>query len=258
MLAISRPDYIRCRLGSGTDRDLKNHQSNLEIFYAETSALSSGYPGLMNVISKDEALRAGRLRLDNDRETYITCHALLRLVIAQRLKVDPKEISFTNGLNNKPYIMGDPLFFNLTHTRESFSFAISDNKFIGIDLENSDQDIEFHSVARSFFSSKECGYIFRSAEGAKNRFFVLWTRKEALLKALGTGIIDDLTNIEVSGRDNSIDWNSLGGSVPDPAISTMFLYTRKIGTHFLSIAVPQRDSIKFYHLNKKNIVSYLR
>ena len=51
---------------------------------------------------------------------------------------------------------------------------------------------------KHILAKKNINYICRSKEEAIDRFFLLWTRKEALLKALGTGIINNLKRVNVS------------------------------------------------------------
>jgi phosphopantetheinyl transferase len=257
MLTISRPEYIKCSFGSGSGTAFLKYRGELEIFYADTRDLSSRYTDIQKYISGNEQARADKFHFDQDRETYITCHAMLRLVLAQFLNLNPLEISYKIGSNNKPGIKDDPVYFNVTHTREAFAFTVSREFNVGIDLENINQDIEISSVARSYFSKKEREYIFNLATGSKERFFQLWTRKEALLKALGTGIINNLTEVEVSGRDNPINIKSFDNLVIDSSSHNLFLYSKKIKNYYLSIAIPCKASIKFYHLNQKSILSYL-
>lgn len=254
---INNPDFIKCSFGSESDAASMLNAGKLEVFYADTKDLSSKYTDLKQYISYDEQLRADKFYSDKDRETYIICHAILRLVLVQYLNVKPLEISFKKGINNKPYLVGDPIYFNLTHTRNGFAFALSKDFYVGIDLEEINQGIDIHSIAKSFFSPEEHGYIFGSKSGVYNRFFLLWTRKEALLKALGTGIINNLKQVEVSGRNNIINKESFENLVSDYALHKLFMYSKRIRNYYLSIAIPRRASINFFRLNSINIVSYL-
>jgi 4'-phosphopantetheinyl transferase len=256
MIIIKKPDYIRCRLGSGPDNRKKSAYCNLEVFYAETSGLFSRYPNLKDFISKDERLRAERFRFDSDRETYIACHSLLRLAIAERLNVNPFEINYISGYNKKPLVEGNSMFFNITHTKHTFAFAISENDFVGIDLESFTQDMEVRSIARRFFSKKESEFIFKSKTGINKRFFLLWTRKEAMLKALGFGITNNLPEMEVSEKDNHIKQKALKNLKSDHRISDVYIYSKMIKNYYLSIALPHKASINFYFLNKDNIISF--
>ncbi len=257
MFKITDPDYVKCSFGSGYETSSNLYKGKLDVFFAETRDLRSRYPELKNFISCDEQIRADKFRFDKNRETYLACHALLRLVLAQCLNVSPLEISYQNGINNKPGLVGDPIYFNVTHTKEAFAFAISRDFYVGIDLEDVNQFIDIHNIIESFFSKKEREYILNQQTETKNRFFLLWTRKEALLKALGTGIINNLTQIEVSEQENFINKKSFDNLVSDSAFNEHFIYSKKLWNYYLSIATPHKATINFYHMNKENIVSYL-
>ena len=103
----------------------------------------------------------------------------------------------------------------------------------------------------------ECEYILGSQFEARDRFFLLWTRKEALLKAIGTGIITDLTQVEVSEHESFVNKKSLGKLVFDSAFNRHFIYSKKFLNYYLSIAIPQKSEIIFNELTVENIESYL-
>lgn len=257
MLIISRSNCIRCFFDFRSEGGSKFNSGKLNVFYAETKDLSTRYSDLKNYITNDENLRAEKFHFEQDRETYISCHAVLRLVLAQNLNVKPLEIRYKIGLNNKPSLIGDQIYFNVTHTKDAFAFAVSSVFYVGIDLEDINRRVDIHSIVKSFFSKKEQEYIFKSKNGARNRFFLLWTRKEALLKSIGTGIINNLTQIEVSEQENLIKNKSLDNLVSDYLLTEHFIYSKKLSNYWLSIATPHRTTININLLNKDKIVSYL-
>ena len=259
MLIVPRTDCIRCYFDSGS-RTLSEFDSNeLNVFYAETKHLSSRYLDIKRYITNDEALRANKFLFDEDRETYISCHAMLRLILANELNTNPSGILMINGKDNKPGLQGNPVYFNITHTREAFALTISRHYYVGIDMEKVNPGLDFYSIVKTYFSKRESDFILQSESEAKNRFFLLWTRKEALLKALGTGIINELTQIEVSGPENSINKKSLENMLidSDSVSNEHFIYSRKLQENYLSVAIPCKATININHLNDENIVSYL-
>lgn len=257
MLRISPADCISCCF----DSDIKTNQivcfSDVEVFFSETKDIKSRCPELKNFITRLEQSRAAKFYFDEDRETYISCHALLRLILSKKLNTDPLDILFINERNTKPGLMGNPIYFNITHTSEAFAFAISRYHYLGIDLENSQRSIDFSSVIDTFCSERERKFILESHDDTSDRFFLIWTRKEALLKALGTGIIADLVYIEVSDHKNIINKKSLVNLVGDSVFNEHFIYSGKVLNFFLSVALPQRAQIIINKINDENINSFL-
>jgi phosphopantetheine--protein transferase-like protein len=259
MFIISNPDYVRCSFGSGDETSSDPDKGRVDVFFAETKDLSPRYIDIKKFISPDEQFRADKFHFDKNRETYITCHAILRSVLAKSMNISPLEVTYGYGLNNKPSIPGNPLYFNITHTKEAFAFAVSNDFNVGIDLERINQNTDILPVMESFFSKKEREYILmpKTDPEIRNRFFQLWTRKEALLKAFGTGIIDNLAQVEVSENGNLLNRKLFDKLNFDTEITTHFLYSKKIGNSYLSIAIPDKALICFNHLNIENINSYL-
>jgi 4'-phosphopantetheinyl transferase len=229
----------------------------VEAFFAKTKDISSEFFRLKKYIDDMDRLKANKLHFDADRETYLFCHTLLRLILSRKLNYDPLGISIIYDKNNKPRLEGDSLFFNISHTREAFAFAISERSEVGIDLEKVDKNIDFKSIIGSFFSSEERGFILESPFESRNKFFLLWTRKEALLKAIGTGIISNPSHIEVFRQKNILSEKSLDNLVDDSIVCDHYIYSEKILNYYLSVAVPQRAKVLLHQLNVPKIKSYL-
>lgn len=87
----------------------------------------------------------------------------------------------------KPYIK-DKKKFNISHSGEYIVVAFSDKK-IGVDIE-AIANFDVTSLT-TYFHSEEMKCIKESPD-PKETFFILWTRKEAYLKAIGNGIIDGI------------------------------------------------------------------
>jgi 4'-phosphopantetheinyl transferase len=99
----------------------------------------------------------------------------------------------------------------MSHSKGMAAYAIASKRDVGIDLEYM-RDIPFMELSRSFLSTNENAYL-RSvpAEELLNVFFMLWTRKEAYLKAIGEGFHAELNEIDVC-FNNKIRQLHSGGS----------------------------------------------
>jgi 4'-phosphopantetheinyl transferase len=247
---------ISCRFDSDNKIVSNAGLGKTEVYFIETKDIKSRYAELRNFTTSREQLKGDKFYFDEDRETYISCHALLRLILSKKLNIDPLYIPFINGRNTKPGLIGNPIYFNITHTREAFALAISRYYYVGIDLEKSSRNIDFSSVIETVFSKREREFILESPDDSRDRFFLIWTRKEALLKSLGTGIITDITHIEVYDHKNIIN-KSLGYLVGDSVFHEHFIYSCKVLNYFLSVALPQRVEIKINQINGENINSFL-
>jgi phosphopantetheine--protein transferase-like protein len=246
-------NYIRCCFDEAINDlpDLKD--MSVQFYLGQTEDLIPLLPMLRVLLSQDERLRADKFHFESDRNTYVLCHSLLRKVISNKLLKDPSEVKIIYDANKKPWLNGNPLFFNLSHTRDAFAFAISDNVRIGIDLENFDRNIDFKAIIRTFFSIGEEKFILEDQEKSRDRFFLLWTRKEAFLKALGTGIIDTLQDVEVFRNENYIKRESFKNILDENYFCDHFIYSMKADNNYLSVAVPAKSKILIYHLTPESL-----
>lgn len=229
-----------------------------EIFFARTKDIISELSVIWNYITDSDKSRADKFHCEDDRNTWLFCHTLLRIVIAERLNVDPAGILIITDKNNKPLIKGEPLFFNLSHTRDAFCFIISDRFRVGIDLEKINRKIDFESIAETFFSRNEREFIMESCTGSRERFFLLWTRKEALLKAIGTGIIPNLQGIEVFRDINVIPKGNFEDLADNYESCDYYIYSNEIYDYYLSVAVPHKVIIHMHYLNAEEVKSFVR
>lgn len=104
--------------------------------------------------------------------------------------------------SGKPFLAPprEGLQFNLTHTRDVTLFVFAWGTRVGIDVEWRHRDVNVEPLAKRFLSAAERVEILASEDGAerRERFLRCWTRKEALLKAIGTGLAGGLEKFTVS------------------------------------------------------------
>jgi 4'-phosphopantetheinyl transferase len=81
------------------------------------------------------------------------------------------------------------LCFNLSHPQGVALYAIARGREVGIDIERRREDFASLAVAERFFSPDEVTMLKSLAPDLRtSAFFNCWTRKEALIKALGEGL----------------------------------------------------------------------
>ena len=147
-------------------------------------------------LSEDEAARAARFVRPRDGNAYRAGRGRLREILGELTGVAPSNLRFDYGPEGKPALPGGPLF-NLSHTGPYACLAVSADTQLGLDIEQ-EREIE-DDVARRFFSPTE--YAALSAlpvTGWRAGFYRCWTRKEALVKALGGGLSIPLDAFDVT------------------------------------------------------------
>ena len=152
--------------------------------------LHSG-PKASQMVSREDRDRALRFRFDVDRRRFLASRASLRSLLARYAGVRPGDISFRYGPQGKPELAdaSSGLRFNVSHSGGRMVIALTWHADIGVDVEQVRPVADHLSLARTVFSEEELDELGAAAEAA-SAFLRGWTRKEALLKALGTGLGD--------------------------------------------------------------------
>ena len=105
---------------------------------------------------------------------------------------NPSLHNLTFNEYGKPIISG--IYFSISHTENITLLAASISNECGIDIEKI-KVVEI-ILYKDYFTAEEWTAINCSAELYKT-FYQLWTRKEAIIKLIGTGISEALKDIDV-------------------------------------------------------------
>ena len=153
-------------------------------------------------LDEDELERWERYKVDRPRREFALCRAALRYLLCRRLGCTNSKLSFVAGDHGKPSarINGAsvPVRFNVSHSDPHGLITIAAGKRVGVDVEAGMWQRDFDGIARIVFGPNECAEIASvRGEQKAHLFFRFWTLKEALVKALGTGLSINLREFEI-------------------------------------------------------------
>ncbi len=161
-------------------------------------------------LSAGDAARAERFRVAERRHAFTRGRLLARHLVARYLGRPEPGVELSVHANGKPFVVtapdDPPLEISLSHSSDVLLVAVSLAGEVGVDAERIDPAIDHQAIARRFFAAEETAAIAacdpREREAA---FFRCWTRKEALVKALGDGLARSLAAfaVQVTGEGES-------------------------------------------------------
>ncbi|HWA22965.1 MAG TPA: 4'-phosphopantetheinyl transferase superfamily protein [Caulobacterales bacterium] len=154
-------------------------------------------PGALAVLSKPERARASRFAFPVHGARYVAARSGLRRVLATYRGVSAADICLAEGPHGKPALADETdLHFNLSHCEDVAFLAVTAAGEVGVDLEAL-RPFDSGGVER-FFSPQERKTLAATPEAERTRaFYQCWTRKEAVLKALGDGLARPLDSFDV-------------------------------------------------------------
>ena len=176
-------------------------QRRVDVFAFPLDPSPPRLAALDGVLSPDERERAARYRFAADRQAFVACRGAVREILGQELAVPAAAVRFRYGPNGKPAVEtkdGEPAI-SISHSGDLGLCAIGRGGAVGVDLERLRELPDALAIAARFFSPAEHAALAAlDAEIQAAAFFAVWTRKEALVKALGEGVSYPLHQFEVS------------------------------------------------------------
>ncbi len=162
-------------------------------------------PSDLSLLTGPEKLLANQFRFETDKSRFAIGRQGLRYLLSKYLNANPLDIGIDQRDRKKPrinYPLTD-IRFNVSHSGAWVLIAICRNE-LGIDIEKIDPEFQYSDLLEEHFSEAEKSFI-SSAANPLSAFLYLWTRKEALTKAWGTGLQENLKLVSVLGDYSSVD-----------------------------------------------------
>jgi len=167
------------------------------------------FDGYWATLSDDERARAERFHFDRHRRRFVAGRGELRRILGAYLALPPQAVALDYGAQGKPSCATQPrgwtLCFNLSHSEQAAALAVSNGFEIGIDVEQI-RAIDDDVPLETFSADEREQFAALPRAQRQTVFFENWARKEACLKALGTGFTLPPTHFEFdlsSGGDTA-------------------------------------------------------
>jgi len=159
------------------------------------------------LLQTDEKKRADGYLFDHLRRDFVFGRALLRLLLHHYTGVPAGKILFSYDEYGKPALLDEKgqskISFSVSNTRGMLLIALASRGKIGVDLEHVRSAGDSRNMALYCLSAAELAAYETSTQDVDNVFFHYWCRKEAYLKAKGTGLVDNLPDIDTSAAEVS-------------------------------------------------------
>ena len=148
------------------------------------------------LMREEKRRRTDRFRFDDDRRRTVSADMLARRAVAEWCGVPEERVVFDLAANGKPRARGLDVEFSVSHSGDLAVCAV-DGRPVGIDVELV-RPIDL-KLATRVCTAAELYWLFSRAPAGKDfvhtedealleRFYTLWTRKEAHAKWSGAGL----------------------------------------------------------------------
>ncbi len=191
----------------------------IDVVYLDLNAGAREERAALTWLDATERARRNRLRGPSTRREFALCRAALRHHLCKRLACSNDRLAFGATQYGKPFAMlnerPSPYAFSVSHSGAHGLIALSPGGAVGIDVEERLVRADLDGMAAQVFGPNERAALAKVGSQRKlYMFYRLWTIKEALFKALGTGFSHGRTRPEIPsamlvGARSGLVWTEL-------------------------------------------------
>ena len=146
------------------------------------------------LLSGPEQARLSNMQHAQQAKLFLLGRYLSRQLLALALQQAPELVHIHVDSKGKPQLLEPDWHFNISHSGSLLALAFGNQGPLGIDVESRRlSSAQIQRLARRYFATDE--QIRLSQTDNSDRFLQLWTIKEAVLKAHGGGIANNLNAV---------------------------------------------------------------
>jgi 4'-phosphopantetheinyl transferase len=209
---------VPCRLAH--EMDDARLAGTLSVTFVELPSIAQ--PADVALLSAEETTRADRFAFERDRSSFVTTRAALRRLLAREVGIPPADLELEADAFGRPRLVESirvaqsTLDFNVSHSGRLGAVVLSRSGRVGIDVEWHERMHSLREVEPEVMGMRE-REMLQQLEGAEyaRAFLGCWTRKEAIVKAIGVGVQYPLRTIDIPSLpdDGCAEFQSNDGRV---------------------------------------------
>ncbi|TFH34341.1 MAG: 4'-phosphopantetheinyl transferase superfamily protein [Anaerolineales bacterium] len=186
-------------------------EGDIDLWRVDLDLLEHTPASLRARLSPEELIHASSFRHDRDKGRFLTHKSALREILGGYLGLEPEDVRFVRDRWGKPNVANpdtDALEFNTSHSGGISLIVVRRGGKVGVDIEKVIPDFPWREVAPKALNESEIRALeLLPAEQKSDAFYAIWTRKEALAKAVGLGLRLDLPALQVPTDARLTDWS---------------------------------------------------
>ena len=153
------------------------------------------------LLTLGERARADRFRFEAGRTAFVTTRAALRRRLSEEVGVPPGALEIEANQHGRLRLATRThaaIDFNVSHSRGMAAIAVVRGGRIGVDVEAHAAISDLRDVVPSVMGDNEC-VLLQQLTGTSfaRSFYGSWTRKEAVVKAIGVGLSYPVRSIDL-------------------------------------------------------------
>ncbi|MGG0761478.1 4'-phosphopantetheinyl transferase Sfp [Bacillus paramycoides] len=178
------------------------NENGCQIWWARISDLQSWHYNLLNDVEREKANSYHHLA---DRARFIIGCVISRLVLGKILSMSPVQVPIDRMCpvcklqHGRPQLPEGMPQLSVSHSGEWVVVAFTKSAPVGVDVEQMNPNVDVMKMAEGVLTDIEIAQVMKLPDEQRlEGFLTYWTRKEAVLKATGEGLLIPTVHITVS------------------------------------------------------------
>jgi len=184
-------------------------------------------------LSQEEIERRGLMKAESRQRSFLLGRAVLRLLLGELTNVDPTRVVLRVMDDGRITAPETPYYVSISHSGDR-AVAIVSERRVGVDVEQIVEKPE--SLLRFVLHEDELPHIHSLPVSANDRLFLCWTLKEAVLKAIGTGLMRSPKSVRLN-----IDFEQRRAKVDEEGGITWNVLFEQQDDYMLAVAIEPHD-----------------
>jgi 4'-phosphopantetheinyl transferase len=207
--------------------------------YVSIDSLLEEAKNFYTMLSQEEKAYALKCHLTRNRDLFVVRRGVLRLLLSSHLDCKPHQVNIGISDHGKPNLKEsnseNSLQFSISHSGGYAVFAFGKYSRIGVDIEEIRVIHEIDEIVSQYFTPREKAEMLACPIDCRlEKFYRFWTRKEAVLKAQGIGLLGKLDSADVAMGEHS---GTLKVLIKDGAVAEEYSVTDIEGLPSFAAAV---------------------
>lgn len=158
----------------------------LHVFRTPLTPSNQAAGEAVELVSEEERAMAEALDRPGDGRAFLCARAMTRRVLGRVLGRSPANVEFCRSEHGRLALVDREVCFSVAYGGGQQLIAVTPNGSVGVDVQ--DGDVAYGDSLHLALTRWEQQLLRRLSPSARQMFFLgLWTRKEAVLRAVGYG-----------------------------------------------------------------------
>ncbi|HDR4423502.1 TPA: 4'-phosphopantetheinyl transferase Sfp [Bacillus cereus] len=235
------------------------NENDCQIWWGRISDLQSWHYNLLNDVERE---KANSYHHSVDRARFIIGCVISRLVLGQILSISPVQVPIDRICpvcklqHGRPQLREGMPQLSVSHSGEWVVVAFTQSAPVGVDVEQMNSNVDVMKMAEGVLTNIEIAQVMKLPDEQKiEGFLTYWTRKEAVLKATGEGLMILPVDITVSAPNDPPTLLAFKGR-EELVETTMMKDIRPSEDYMASIAIFSKEVTKITQLDAVALLNY--